>query len=355
MTTTRLKQEVDVISTAKVSDEKEPKGGKARLLSKFKEADLSKVAIFGGPVDPDGIASMYTLANILETTFGVTPTCFYRGNFSRPQNRLLRQVLGLNPKPESEFVCGDYTCTISVDGNASVCPVVPDFIIDHHEQTIPAKIASDVRMIGSCSAIIWEYAMEAGLDFTSEYGHKLATALAIGIKTDTREGAVDSASELDYTALAFCLSNKDNNLYKEIVNCSVPVYYHELFVKGWENKVIENSVLVTGIGSLPASRQGAIAYLADQYAQTEGIYTAVVFAMIDGVIDISVRSSNPALNVNDFVKTAFGGGGGKPGAGRVQIPTPLFENIPEDLSAKLFSACFEIVKHKALTIAGDKK
>lgn len=324
------------------------------MLTKIREADLEKIAIFSGFVDPDGLSSMYTLAAILEM-WGHNPTCFYRGSFSRPQNKIMRQVLGLNPKHESEFNADDYTCVISVDGPSQVCPVIPDFIIDHHEQGEPAKICSDIRFIGSCAAIIVEYAKEAELDFSNENGQRLATALAIGIKTDTRDFIAESASKLDFQNYAYVLSYKDNKLFKEILNYSVPHYYHELFVQGWANKEIENSVLVTGIGSIPESRRGAISYLADEYVQTENISTAVVFAMINGAIDISVRSSNSALNVDEFVRIAFGKGGGKWGAGRSRIDMPLFENIPQELSDELFNACFKIVKHKTLTFTGDKK
>jgi nanoRNase/pAp phosphatase (c-di-AMP/oligoRNAs hydrolase) len=267
----------------------------------------------------------------------------------------MRQVLGFAPKSDADFKAEDFTCVISLDGPASICPTIPDFIIDHHEQGEPAKIASDVRMIGACSSIMWEYAQEAEIDFTTEVGQKLATALALGIKTDTVDGTSDSCSELDFHALTFCLMHKDNKLYKEILDFSNPAYYHDLFVTGWENKTIENSVLVTGVGHIPESRNAALSYLADKYTKTEGITTAIVFALVGGSIDISMRSKNTAVNVKEFVQTAFGGGGGKFGAGRVKIPIPLFENIPDDLSNTLFECCFQIVKHKALQIAGDKK
>lgn len=325
------------------------------ILDQIKKADLERVALFSGAqVDPDGIASMYTMAAILES-WGHTPTCFYRGTFSRPQNKIMRQVLGVTPKSDTEFKAEDFTCIISLDGPSGVCPATPDFIIDHHEQGEPAKVASDVRMIGACSSIMWQYAQDADIDFTSEAGQKLATALALGIKTDTVDGTADSATDLDFAALSFCLTHKDNKLYKEILNYSNPTYYHDLFVMGWHNKTIENSVLVTGIGHIPESRGAALSYLADMYTKTEGITTAIVFGLVGGSIDISMRSKNTAINVSEFVQTAFGGGGGKTGAGRVKIPLPLFENIPEELSDMLFESCFKIVRHKALQIAGDKK
>jgi len=331
---------------------------KAPILGQIKEANLENVCIFSGAqVDPDGLASQAMLEAILLEKLGASNVdCYFRGTFSRTQNKVARQVLDLNPSPEKEFIAENYTCIISVDGPAEVCPIQPDFIIDHHESSINGtKIVSDIRLVGACSSILWEYALEAGFDFTTENGQRLATALALGIKTDTNDGSSEKSSDLDFEALSFCLTYKDNKLYKEVINFSHPKYFRDLFVIGWNNKIHDGTVLVTGIGSIPTSRSGVISYLADEFINTEGVTTSVVFAIVDGAIDISVRSKNAAINVQEFVRTAFGGGGGKPGAGRISIPIPLFENIPDELSKNLFESCFNIVKHKALQIAGDKK
>ena len=112
---------------------------------------------------------------------------------------------------------------------------------------------------------------------------------------------------------------------------------------------------MTGLGNIPEARSGAISEIATQFAETEGVSTAIVFGIVDGSIDISVRSSNPSLDVTEFVQKAFGSGGGKLGSGRAKITTPLFQNLPEHLSNKLFETVNDIVKHKALQITGDKK
>lgn len=327
---------------------------RAPLLESIQAADLSKTAIFlGAGVDPDGLASQAMMAVMVES-WGGTAHCFYRGSFNRPQNRTMQQVLGLYPRPEREFLSeNNFSTVISVDGPASVCPVLPDFIIDHHQPTQPAKVGSDVRLIGATSSIIWEYAMAAEVDFTSEEGAKLATALAIGIITDTKNGAEESATDLDFEALAFCLKRKNNKLYREILNFPKPAYYNDMYAKGWEARKIEGSVLVTGLGNIPEARGGVISDLAEKFAETDGVSTAVVFGMVDGDIDISVRSSNSALNVDEFVKTAFGGGGGKRGAGRVRLEMPLFKNIPQEMRNELFKAVYTVVAHKTLQIAGD--
>lgn len=328
---------------------------KAPLLDKIKAADLSKTAIFlGAGVDPDGLAAQAVMAHLVNN-WGGKALCFYRGTFNRPQNRTMKELLGLSPKPEEDFKVADgYTCVISVDGPSGVCPTVPDFIIDHHSQHQAAKLGNDVRLIGATSSIMWEYATAAGVDFSTEEGSKLATALAIGIITDTRTGAEESCTDLDYDALSFCLKHKDTRLFRGILNFPKPAYYNELFVTGWNNKTVEGTVLVTGLGPLTVQRSGVISDLAEKYAEMDGISTAIVFAVVDGNIDISVRSSNPSLNVEDFVQSAFGEGGGKRGAGRAVVDLPiLFKNLPDHMNESIFKIAREIIVHKALQTTGD--
>ena len=151
--------------------------GNKLLLEKIKSFDISNTAIFSGAgIDPDGLASSEVMRQIVERNDGKA-TVFYRGSFNRPQNKTMRQALGFILKSLDEFSESDgYTCYISVDGPSSVCPIKPHFIVDHHEQDESAIEGNDVRIIGSCSAIMWEYAIKDGIEFTTEEGAKLATA-----------------------------------------------------------------------------------------------------------------------------------------------------------------------------------
>lgn len=329
---------------------------KAPLLSQLKKANLGKTAVFlGAGLDPDGLASQAAMVFLIEK-WGGKSVSFYRGAWNRVQNKAIRQLFNLNPLSDKDFdPADDWTSIIMCDGNTSVCPTIPDFIIDHHEQSGAPKIAADVRPVGATSSLMWEYLMVEEIDWMSEDGIRLATLLAIGIKTDTKDGTSENTTDLDYDALCFCLKHKDTKIYKQILNFPKPSYFNDLFVTGWERKTIENQVLITGLGNIPEPRSGAISELATQFAETDGISTAIVFGLVDGSIDISVRSSNASLDVDGFVKAAFGSGGGKPGSGRSVIRTPLFENLPVELNEKLFGVVNEIVRHKALQIAGDKK
>lgn len=324
------------------------------ILDKILAHDISSVAITSGAqVDPDGLASAEVARQIIEANGGKA-TVFYRGTFNRPQNKTMRQALNLAIKSDEEFNTKEFTCILSIDGPSSVCPAHPHFIIDHHEQAEPASVANDVRIIGSCSAIMWQYAMEARIDFTTEEGAKLATALAIGIMTDTRNGAEETASALDFEALAFCLKHKDHKSYKEILNYPEPAYYNDYHKIGWENRVEEQAVLVTGLGDIPSGRSGVVSHLADIYHRIDGNSTAVVFAMIDGNIIASIRTSNTSLSADEFMKRVFGSGGGKKGAGAAQVELPvLFKDLPDKIRSQVATAIGAAITHKALQIAGD--
>jgi nanoRNase/pAp phosphatase (c-di-AMP/oligoRNAs hydrolase) len=331
---------------------------KAPLLEAIKKHDLGKTAIFtGAGVDPDGLACGLGMSMIVEL-LGGKATIFHQGTFNRPQNKTVRQILGLQIHPVSEMSDEGWTCLISVDGPTGVCPETPDFIIDHHEQDGKPNIGSDVRLQGSASSIVWEYAVEAGIDFTTEEGSKLASAFAIGIITDTRVGGEESCSDLDYDALAFCLRHKDVKAYQDMLNYPLPAYYHDYYALGWSKKVIERDVFVTGLGNIPVARSGVISDLAEKFAQTSGCTTALVFAFVDGKLMASCRSSNMSLNVNEFIKELCGSGGGKRGAGAATVDLPaelpaLLTGLPETLNSTLYQSIGDALVHKAMQLAGD--
>jgi len=338
----------------------------APILDLIKESDLSKVAIFSGAVvDPDGLASALAMQAIVES-LGGSGVCFYNGTFNRPQNKTMRQSLSLQVKNSSEYTPEDFTTVISVDGPSSILPridgkpITPDFIIDHHEQSEQASKGNDVRPIGSASAIMWEYVKAAGIAFDTEEGSRLATALAIGIITDTQVGGVDSSSDLDYEALADCLKHKDNKLYQEILNYPEPAYYNDLHNIGWSSKIKGEAAMVAGLGRLPAGRSGAISDLTERFHRTEGTTLAVVFALVEDAaarsyeIHASLRHSRGSCNSDEFMKEVFGCGGGKKNAGGAQVKLPdLFKDIPPKMADKLFDVVKEVIAHKVLKAAGD--
>lgn len=332
----------------------------APILQQIKESDLSRVCLFlGAGVDPDGLGSQLAMKTIVQQLNpDAIVDCFYRGVFDRSQNRTMREVLGLQVKSDTELTEVSehaYTCVISVDGPAEVCALEPHFIIDHHKPGEPAKVASDVRDVGSASSIMVEYAREAGVDFTTEEGKKLAAALAIGILTDTNNFKTSKATKLDFESAAFCLEHKDHKAFLAVMTCPVPQYYHDAMVQAWSHKAKASTVYVAGLGSIPEKRSGVLSYLAELFCGTEGVSTAVIGALIGNEIVLSVRSSNSSIDIDEFVKTTFGRGGGKSGAGVARIPLPetLMDSANEADRSSVFQSMFSIVVNKVLEFTGD--
>jgi nanoRNase/pAp phosphatase (c-di-AMP/oligoRNAs hydrolase) len=333
---------------------------KAPLLEKIHQADLSRVFIgLGAGVDPDGLACQAAMARIvLDINPDAEIFLYYRGDWDRAQNRTMREVLGLNPKPYSEIKDNNYSCAIMVDGNVSCMPpgIEPNFVIDHHEGTAGGKDGYDVRLIGSCSAIMWEYIMEQNSELLEgEDGAILATALAIGITTDTDGMTAAKTSRLDWEAYSYCGMRGDVKAYAAIKNYPKPAYQKDIETQAWTDKTIEGTVLVTPLGLLTTERKGALSSCSEEFCGQGPVKTTLAAADIDGDIHFSVRTFNSSMNVNDFIKkilTKFGGG--KPGAGAGVIKMPeVFKGLPDELREEIFTVLFKAIAHKTFEYCGD--
>jgi nanoRNase/pAp phosphatase (c-di-AMP/oligoRNAs hydrolase) len=342
------------LSSSNDINEIEIENKKAPCLSALSSMNLGMVAIFtGAGVDPDGLACGLVMKAIINK-LGGSADIIYRGTFNRPQNKTMREILSLNVKSYSEINLDSYTDFISLDGPGEICPIEPSIIIDHHKPGKSAPLGNDVRISGSCSSILWEYAMEAGIDFTNSEGAILATAICIGTSTDTSDFKEETSTNLDYEAYAFCLKHKDHTSFLAILNWPKPEYYNEMFSYGWANKIRKENVLISGLGNISEGRSGVISDLAEKYAETHGINTSMVIALVDDEMVGSMRSSNPSHDVNEFMKTF--GGGGKRGAGafRMKLPPGILDVADDEDRQKIFDAFFAIMVKKTLNFAGDE-
>lgn len=320
------------------------------ILDKILEHDLTKVAITGGAaVDPDGLACVEAMALIIrEHNPDAHIDKFYNGKFDRPQNKTMRELLRLNQR-QVRSDDGEYTCVISVDGPATTSAIQPvDFVIDHHPADVEPRVAMDVRAVGACSSIMWEYLVAAGIDI-KEFP-EVATALAIGISTDTAERISETTSPLDLEAEAACCLAADHKLYVGIKQYPKPHYYADFYVLGWQNKEIEGTCLVTNLGIIAPERSGVISHLAEEFSAFIGVETCCVIAMVGDFFHASVRTSDTNLNANDFCKQ-MGVGGGRRGAGvfRVELPD-AFKGTNDPA---MFDAGYNILMDKILKFTGD--
>lgn len=277
--------------------------------------------------DPDALGSALGLQWLLEATLGVVSDLFYAGEVSHPQNRTEVNVLDMRLSHISTYEPERYGYHVVVDsppqntGEFEKVISTWDAIIDHHHFDLDLP-HEDIRAVGACSSIVWDYLRYKDFSFESERGQQVATALLFGIVNDTHGLLSDNTSGLDLAAHAALICHIDKKKYQEIVHYPLPPYLFELRSRAAENMTVNASALISYLGRLTDKRRDAIPMMADEFLRMEGIETVVVFAMIGPDIQASVRSSNSSVNVHTFCQKVFGPkhSGGKQGSGGACVP-----------------------------------
>ena len=309
-----------------------------KALSKFKEAILgdsekTRVAIvMHENPDPDCIGASWGLIKLLQTwNPDIKCTLLYSGEISHSQNKTLVNVLNitLTNMAEIEKIEGDFDIFITVD-------VIPErslkndikclMTIDHHRvETKKAKIV-DIRNVGSVCSIVWEYLKKEGITFKEkdETDSAIATALLVGIKTDTSDFVGENVSDLDFEAYKNLIGFVNRRQLSSIISYPIPPHYFEIRSRldQPENTKIDNGVFVGGVGYISYAKRDALPMMAEERSRVEGINTAFVFGVVGDYIEVSVRSVGVAVDVNALCQKIFGKeyAGGKAGAGASKIP-----------------------------------
>jgi len=312
--------------------------------------------------DPDAISSAMGVMQILKIYGHSGGNIYYTGEISHPQNKTMITLLGIganlinfNEEPIK------YCDIIVVDANGlgegtnqlQINPIEHKLniiaVIDHHKGKHPIGAKIDVRFVGACASIVWDYLNDLKYDFTSDSGITLATALVAGIFTDTQSLQSDNITSLDFKAYQNLLQYVDRQKLKNIMNYPLPSYLFELRQKAFmdENQQVTESMIVSGVGIIRGSKRDALPIIADELLRMSGIQTAIVFAIIDDNIDISIRSNDITVDISKFANSVFGSGGGKQGAGRAIIPLGFFEIISNDeLNTRIWNVTKDLIFHK---------
>lgn len=320
--------------------------------------------------DPDAIASAIGIIQFLKMKNIKTKGIYYSGEVSHPQNKSMLTLLNisminLDNQEETLFEKGEKIILLDTPdiGNNTNQQSVDHkkvevaLVIDHHKGKHAATAKVDCRFVGATSSIVWDYLTKAGYSFSGEEGSLLATALVIGIFTDTNSLTSDNITDLDFCAYKDLISKVDRQKLISIMEYPLPTYLFELRQRAFmeENRRIEESTIVSGIGIISPSKRDALPIIADEFLRMSGISTSVVFAIIDDIIDISVRSKDITIDVGLFVQNIFGSGGGKQGAGRAQIPLGFFAiNGDKILNNDVWEVAKKLVFNKVFTsVKGD--
>ena len=342
---------------------------KSTILS---DNNIRKVAIvMHENPDPDCIASAIGLSKLLKAWRPeVKCTYLYSGEISHSQNKTLVNVLNILMVNLSEIedLAGSFDVFITVD-------VMPEralreyldkeikilMAIDHHQtETSLAKI-SDIRQVGATSTIIWDYFQKEGIELKEkdDQDSMIATALLIGIKTDTSDFVGENVKDLDFEAYKSLISKVNRRHHSSIINYPIPPYHFELRsqLDQEDNIRIGDGVFVGGVGYISSLKRDALPMMAEERARVEGIDTAFIFGIVGDHIEVSVRSVGLAVDVNSLCQKIFGKqyAGGKQGAAAAKVPLGFLgvdANMPEEVRDKMWEAVKALMIDKIFHVIG---
>jgi len=290
-------------TTMSLKKKKTVKEKTRKLLAHAKGRKRALIFIQDNP-DPDAIGAAVGLARLLKAKRKTTSAITFNGVIGRAENQAMVERLKVNLQELSGLNIDDYDLIAMVDtqpgtGNNSLPPDrTPDIVIDHHPFREETKGAAyyDVRdNYGATSSILTEYLFEEGVKLSQ----KLATALAFGIKTDTRNLGRET-SVLDIDAYSHVLSRANQRLLAKIEDGKVPQEYFAVLADAMKGASIYEDVIVSGLGDI--DNPDMVGEIADLLLRLENIRCALCFGFFEDQGILSIRTVDEELNAGELAQ-----------------------------------------------------
>ena len=286
--------------------------------------------------DPDAIAAGWALKYLIRKKWKATAELAYGGLIARAENRALVRQLDIDIKPLDSVDLREFDVFALVDtqpraGNNSLPPhLKASIVIDHHgvhKSGLGADHA-DIRLgYGSSATILTEYLLQAGLPIP----RRMATALYLGIKTDT-QNLGRHATEGDYNA---AISLYPKVQLKTLSLIEYPDLARDYFVdfdRGLHDARIYGKVIFCDLGYL--TNTDMVALMADFFLRFAEVSWSFVMGMNDSRLIFSLRTKRANYNTGQMARRMVkglgtAGGHGRTGGGQIPI-----QGIPPEKAEK---------------------
>jgi len=339
-----------------------------KLITENAETISNIAIVMHETPDPDCIASALGVKKLIRAWNPEAKcTLLYSGEISHPQNKTMVNVLNvaLTNMSEIEDISKAFDAFIVVDTIPERCfgKDVKDYncilTLDHHRVESKFSKITDIRAVGSTSSMVWDYLQASKVEFEEKNDQDaiIATALLVGIKTDTSDLVSENVTNLDFQASQNLMGFVNRTSLSAIIDYPIPPYYFELRsqLDQGNNSKSEGGVFVGGIGYLSPVKRDALPMMADERARVEGIETAFVFGIVGDCIHVCVRSDGVSVDVNSLCQKIFGKqyAGGKMGSGSAKIPLDFLTinpSTPDDIKEKMWDAIKALVMDKIFHI-----
>lgn len=292
--------------------------------------------------DPDAISSAVGMLRVVGFLGVEDAHIVYCGEISHPQNKAMSNVLMMPVKRWKSIEPDDDAVYIFVDcmgqqKNMSI-PHDPDIVIDHHKGTPAKGVLAIHDEIGACATLVTDLMLSLppieneGLTFecfdpSIDGIREIATALAVGIKTDTIDFRSEGTTDFDFQAYKVLTKFMSDDKFMKIVNYELPAYMFDYEEIAWRNKQVDSTNFITGLKFVEQSKSDCIPYLADKFMRLTGIQTVVVYGIVGNSIRASIRTTSASLDCSDLCNDLFGqgNGGAKHGVGGAIVNFTVFD------------------------------
>lgn len=314
--------------------------------------------------DPDCMGAAFGFATLLKCAYGLSSKIYHYGKLSHPMNRSAKNVLHIPLNDGEEFDPDKSSASIVLDTDLSATPFKDkinsvDVRIDHHnlDRDSEPKLL-DVRDVGSTCAIVWEYMKEFNIPM-AEYSN-VATAMVLGISTDTLDFTAESTSDLDMAAFRELLPFVNRELLAKIHRYELPKILFRIETDAFNSQEVKNSTLITSVGEQSAHNRDIIPMIADRFVRMVGINTVFIMGVIEDNLVVSVRSGDSRVDVGEVCAKVFGKdfSGSKEGGGSGGARVPLngvFDYITDpEVKNKVIEQIFSSFKSKIYSELGEE-
>jgi nanoRNase/pAp phosphatase (c-di-AMP/oligoRNAs hydrolase) len=276
--------------------------------------------------DPDAIAAGWALQHLIRKKWRGSAELAYGGLIARAENRALVRLLGIDIKPLDSLDLRAFDVFALVDtqpraGNNSLPPhLKASIVIDHHGIPKSALGADhlDIRLdYGSSATILTEYLLQAGVPVP----RRMATALYLGIKTDT-QNLGRHATEADYHAAIALYPKVQLKTLSQIEYPDLARNYFVDFDRGLHDARIYGKVIFCDLGHL--ANTDMVALMADFFLRFDQISWSFVVGMSDSRFIFSLRTKKSNHNTGQMARRMVkgmgtAGGHGRTGGGQIPI------------------------------------
>ncbi|HEX4053514.1 MAG TPA: DHH family phosphoesterase [Tepidisphaeraceae bacterium] len=287
--------------------------------------------------DPDALASGWALCLLLTAKLpDATITMSVKDQISGGMNEMFirHSNLKLEPWDDSALVHFDAIILTDVLPDVAYSPLPEGFaplaVIDHHRTRRRPKCPfCDVRTdVGATSSIIFSYYMEVEQPFTPD----LAASLLYAIESDLA-GAAGQPGELDNIALSSLTLLANTRKLYQMRYVDLPQSYYVCYHSGLSNAMYYDSAIISHLDTIDSPEKPAV--VADILLRFEPVQWALVTAVYENRLVISLRTSSGKLSAADMIRRLIRGDG-EGGGHRTKAGgfIPLETNTPAEIDRK---------------------